>query len=109
MCYGRRVARSVFLASLTLCAACATPMPPPPIVATASRNGDGCRVRIDGRAYPDFEAPTAAARAWRGRRAEVRGDIDTPYRCIGGAVFALQRAGIKRVTFVAGPAAPERP
>ena len=25
--------------------------------------------------------------------AHIRGDINTPYRCIGGAIFTMQRAG----------------
>ena len=33
----------------------------------------------------------------------IRGDVDTPYRCIGGAVFAMQRAGYARIAFVSQP------
>ncbi|RYG94967.1 MAG: biopolymer transporter ExbD, partial [Alphaproteobacteria bacterium] len=32
--------------------------------------------------------------------AHIRGDINTPYRCIGGAVFNMQRAGFVRVGFI---------
>ena len=35
--------------------------------------------------------------------AHIRGDINTPYRCIGGAVFAMQRAGFARVGFISEP------
>jgi biopolymer transport protein ExbD len=35
--------------------------------------------------------------------AHIRGDIDTPYRCIGGAVFAMQRAGYARIGFISEP------
>ena len=35
--------------------------------------------------------------------AHIRGDINTPYRCIGGAVFTMQRAGFARVGFIAAP------
>ena len=35
--------------------------------------------------------------------AHIRGDIDTPYRCIGGAVFTMQRAGFARVGFISQP------
>ena len=35
--------------------------------------------------------------------AHIRGDIDTPYRCIGGAVFTMQRAGFARVGFISEP------
>ena len=36
--------------------------------------------------------------------AHIRGDITTPYRCIGGAVFTMQRAGFARVGFISEPA-----
>jgi biopolymer transport protein ExbD len=35
--------------------------------------------------------------------AHVRGDVDTPYKCIGGAVFTMQRAGFARVGFISQP------
>lgn len=35
--------------------------------------------------------------------AHIRGDIDTPYRCIGGAIFTMQRAGFNRVGFISEP------
>jgi biopolymer transport protein ExbD len=36
--------------------------------------------------------------------AHIRGDINTPYKCIGGAVFTMQRAGFSRVGFISEPA-----
>jgi biopolymer transport protein ExbD len=35
--------------------------------------------------------------------AHIRGDINTPYRCIGGAIFAMQRAGFMRIGFISQP------
>ena len=35
--------------------------------------------------------------------AHIRGDINTPYRCIGGAVYTMQRAGFARVGFISEP------
>lgn len=35
--------------------------------------------------------------------AHIRGDVDTPYKCIGGAVFTMQRAGFTRVGFISEP------
>ena len=35
----------------------------------------------------------------------IRGDINTPYRCVGGAVFNMQRAGFTRVGFISEPPA----
>jgi biopolymer transport protein ExbD len=37
--------------------------------------------------------------------AHIRGDVNTPYRCIGGAIFTMQRAGFARVGFVSEPPA----
>ena len=37
--------------------------------------------------------------------AHIRGDVNTPYRCIGGAVFTMQRAGFARVGFISEPPA----
>jgi biopolymer transport protein ExbD len=33
----------------------------------------------------------------------IRGDIDTHYRCIGGAVYTMQRAGYARIGFISEP------
>jgi biopolymer transport protein ExbD len=35
--------------------------------------------------------------------AHIRGDVNTPYRCIGGAVFTMQMAGFARVGFISEP------
>ena len=35
--------------------------------------------------------------------AHIRGDVDTPYRCIGGAIFTMQRAGFARIGFISEP------
>ena len=37
--------------------------------------------------------------------AHIRADINTPYRCVGGAVFTMQRAGFARVGFISEPPA----
>ena len=37
--------------------------------------------------------------------AHIRGDIDTPYKCVGGAVYTMQRAGFARVGFISEPPA----
>ncbi len=33
----------------------------------------------------------------------VKGDINTPYRCIGGTIYIMQRAGFPRVGFISEP------
>ncbi len=35
--------------------------------------------------------------------AHIRGDVNTPYRCIGGTVSQLQRAGFLKVGFISEP------
>lgn len=34
----------------------------------------------------------------------VRGDINTPYRCIGGVIYTMQNAGFVKVGFISQPA-----
>ena len=36
--------------------------------------------------------------------AHIRGDINTPFRCIGGTIYQMQRAGFARVGFISEPA-----
>ncbi|WP_114228863.1 MULTISPECIES: ExbD/TolR family protein [Sphingomonas] len=35
--------------------------------------------------------------------AHIRADINTQYRCVGGAIFTMQRAGFARVGFISEP------
>ncbi|OYY90159.1 MAG: biopolymer transporter ExbD [Sphingomonas sp. 28-66-16] len=35
--------------------------------------------------------------------AHIRGDVDTPYRCIGGTIFTMQQAGFAKVGFISEP------
>ena len=35
--------------------------------------------------------------------AHIRGDINTPYKCIGGTIITMQRAGFARVGFISEP------
>ncbi len=35
----------------------------------------------------------------------IRGDVNTPYRCIGGAVYTMQAAGYAKVGFISEPPA----
>ncbi|MEY4998750.1 MAG: hypothetical protein RIS00_794 [Pseudomonadota bacterium] len=38
--------------------------------------------------------------------AHIRGDVNTPYRCIGGAIYSMQMAGFARVGFISTPFPP---
>lgn len=33
----------------------------------------------------------------------IRGDANTEYRCVGGAIFAMQRAGYQKIGFISEP------
>ncbi len=35
--------------------------------------------------------------------AHIRADINTPYRCVGGAIYTMQRAGFTKVGFISEP------
>ena len=35
--------------------------------------------------------------------AHIRGDVNAPWRCIGGAIFTMQQAGFARVGFISEP------
>ncbi|MEP9360305.1 biopolymer transporter ExbD [Sphingomonas sp. KR3-1] len=35
----------------------------------------------------------------------IRGDVNTPYRCIGGTIFTMQMAGFVKVGFISEPPA----
>jgi len=39
--------------------------------------------------------------------AHIRGDVNTPYKCVGGVVATLQQAGFLKVGFISLPQAPE--
>jgi biopolymer transport protein ExbD len=34
----------------------------------------------------------------------IRGDINTPYRCVGGAIYMMQIAGFQKIGFISQPA-----
>jgi biopolymer transport protein ExbD len=35
--------------------------------------------------------------------AHIRGDVNTPYHCIGAAIYTMQRAGFARIGFISAP------
>ena len=35
--------------------------------------------------------------------AHIRGDVDVPYKCIGGAIYTMQMAGFAKVGFISQP------
>ena len=63
------------------------------LVVNVKRDGDGCHVSVNGERVTS-DRLLEIGRNGRNRRAIVVFDKDTPYKCIGGAIFTLQRAGI---------------
>jgi biopolymer transport protein ExbD len=51
----------------------------------------------------EIERQGGAANVTELPEAHIRGDINTPYKCVGGAVFTMQRAGFSRVGFISEP------
>lgn len=49
--------------------------------------------RQGGVGNPDLELPEA----------HVRGDVNTPWRCVGGAIYNMQMAGFAKVGFISEP------
>jgi hypothetical protein len=85
--------------ALTALAGCAAPRP---LSIVVHASGGQCRYSVADRTFT-FDALMQAARHWRGRPLEVTVTGDAPYRCVGSAVFALQRAGAARIGYVSEP------
>ncbi len=63
------------------------------------------QLRERGAAYliSEVERQKAAGAAIELPEVHIRGDADTEYRCIGGAIFAMQRAGYQKIGFISEP------
>ena len=89
-----------------------TSMPPPagaegtPLIVWVEEADQGCRIAIAGRQLPDDPGLTdeieRIASDWPNRHAIVEMGYDAPYRCVGGVLFALQRAQFRDVDVRAG-------
>jgi|GEM_PF-3099858 len=98
----RRLCFAVILSALTAACSKAPPAPQPPIEVSAELLGEECRLRAEGRAMTTDEL-IAAARKWHGRSVHLDVVGNTPYKCIGAAIFALQHAGVTGIGFIAEP------
>ena len=67
----------------------------PMLTARVTATEGGCDIAIGDRHFApgpgSDDSLYAFLRSWRGRHAVVRAELDTPYRCVGGLIFALQR------------------
>lgn len=68
----------------------------PPLVVNVKRDGEACRVTVEGERVTSDRLLEIGRSATK-RRSIVLYDKDTPYKCIGGAIFTLQRAGLTTV------------
>jgi biopolymer transport protein ExbD len=50
-------------------------------------------IERQGANNPDLELPEA----------HIRGDVNTPWRCVGGSIYTMQRAGFAKVGFISEP------
>lgn len=64
-------------------------------------------LREKGSAYllDQVEKQKAAGARIELPEAHIRGDAMAEYRCIGGAIFAMQRAGYQKIAFISEPPA----
>lgn len=63
------------------------------------------QLREKGAAYllAEVERQKAAGVPIELPEVHIRGDAGTEYRCIGGAIFAMQRAGYQKIGFISEP------
>jgi hypothetical protein len=88
---------------------CAAPATVAPFNIVVRGPATSCSIEVEGRKVTTDELfEIAQPEAKSGRRAHIDSDMaQTPYRCLGGAIYTLQRAGFKDVGFIAEP--PPRP
>lgn len=98
--------RHALLCGLILVAGCTSPAAEQVRLEVGLTDGR-CTVAVNGRSMP-FDPDTADLRRWRGRHITLVGAPDIPYRCVGGLIFALQRAGVRRIGFLSEPAPARR-
>jgi hypothetical protein len=77
------------------------------IAVIQAETSTGCRIELGGESFViprDGDRLTEAIAGLRNRvdRIDIRGPASTPYRCVGGLIFAAQRAGMQ-VGFAAEP------
>jgi len=93
-----------------LLACCATNRPANPLELSvdASRTGQ-CAVSLAGQPMNAEQLYKRLREVKRGTHVKIVGDtLNVPYRCIGGAIFTIQRAKlIPDFTFAAEPPLPE--
>ncbi len=72
-----------------------------------SRMDSSDQLREKGAGYllSEVERMKAAGAKIELPEVHIRGDANTEYRCVGGAIFAMQRAGYQKIGFISEPPA----
>jgi hypothetical protein len=89
-------------------AGCARGTPAPRVGLHVTGIEGGCRFEAEGRVLATGSLSAAemmlaeATRRWRGRPVMLLAGTEAPYKCVGLAVYILQRAGA-HVGFIAEP------
>jgi hypothetical protein len=80
-----------------------------PFDVAVSGPATSCSFHVAGRAVTADELLVLArAEAREGRRARLETDVArTPFRCFGGAIYTLQRAGFRDIATIAPGQRPE--
>lgn len=102
LCHPSRMRKTSAALLVALIAGCARN---PPLLVRASGSGETCTVTVNGEVFSHEELSQPRLQRLaeeHGRRLVVDSDAYTPYRCIGGAVYELQRAGFKVVSVQVG-------
>ncbi len=103
-----RLVRVAALSAPLLLVACATTEHPAYVIAVEQQSDGDCRLALDGQVvrgkYPDLDEQLIR-KAMPDKRGSVNvvGNGNTPYRCIGGVVFLLQRMGYRNIMFASEP------
>ena len=71
----------------------------PPLTVRAQKADVACLVEVEGRRFDlgseGYEEFRALVESWPSRQAVIELDRDIPWRCLGGLLFTLQRAGFQ--------------
>jgi hypothetical protein len=94
--------RNLSIFPLLLAASCATTPEIVELGSWRSNSDERCELKWG----EEFVSPTKYAqklllRIPRDKAIELRASRDMPYRCIGGLIYDMQRAGLNKIKFVA--------
>ena len=84
-------------------------VPKPDMVRVSATSDGACEVQWEGMPV-DHELLAVLAATVPDKQApvEIKTAADTPFRCLGAVVYRLQKAGLNRLGFIAGPPANRR-